>query len=283
MAVDTDLNRGLAAELPAAVAAALAGQPQPLERLAALEDVWASGIQLNWATGTATVCADSTFPWKPNTAVADRPRILAAAVAALGPAATAPFGRWAVEIGNATACEDWPVPSGTAGLKQGSLPNIPVLILAGERDMRTPVTNALTLTRLFPQSTLMVVGGSGHGILFGSLCAERYVMAWSTGKYRSPCPRQPLVLPPIGRFPGPPSSQTVAAALATVTSTLHEAQAAGLVTVGVARTLIGLNGGMLTSERLTPQLDQFRLNRYSDAAGVALTGSIIFGHSPRTS
>lgn len=281
MAVNTDLNRGLAAELPAAVAAALAGRPQPLERLAALEDVWAGGIQIDFAMGTATICADSRFPWAPNTAVADRPRILATAVGALGPAATAPFGSWATQVGNATACEDWPAPSGTASVKQGPLPNVPVLILAGERDMRTPVTNALTVTRQFPQSTLLVLRGAGHGVLSGSECAARYVIAWLTDEYHGPCPRQPLALAPIGRFPGPPDGPSVAAAFATATSTLHEAQAAGLVTVGVRRTLIGLNSGTLTPVRLTPQLNQFQLNRYSDAAGVELTGSVVYHRSTR--
>jgi pimeloyl-ACP methyl ester carboxylesterase len=279
MAIDTDLNRGIAAELPAAVAAALAGTPQPLERLAALEEIWATAIPINWATGTATICADSTFPWAPNTPVADRPRAFAAAVAALAPAATAPFGSWAVQIGNATACADWPVPSGSPGLKEGPLPNIPVLILAGERDMRTPVTNALTVTRQFPQSTLLVVRGSGHGALSSS-CAARYVIAWLDDKYHGDCPRQSLALDPIGRFPG--SRDGAADAFATATSTLLEAQAAGLVTLGVRRTLIGLDDGTLTPETLTPLLTQFKLNHYSDAPGVALTGSILYYHSSPT-
>jgi pimeloyl-ACP methyl ester carboxylesterase len=274
LALDTDLNPGVAAELPAAVAAALAGDPKPLERLTALDLVWENQVgQVNAATEVATICADDPFPWSRTATPAERRPRLAAAVAKLGPGATAPFGIWATEIGNAKNCEDWPAPAGVASLPKGPPPDVPVLILSGDRDVRTPSSNARRVAASFPHSTLLVVKGVGHSVLFRTPCAVHYVIAWLSGTKPAPCTRAPASLAPLGPFPAAGES-----ALAAVTATIREALAAGLVTEGMARTSTGIVGGTIapSSSGALPELE---LTGYSDTPGVALTGSLFYSTS----
>jgi pimeloyl-ACP methyl ester carboxylesterase len=274
VALDTDLNRGVAAELPAAVAAALAGDTKPIERLVALDLAWENQVgQVNAATEVATVCADDPFPWPRTATPAQRRPLLAAAVAALGPAATAPFGPWATELGNAKNCEDWPAPAGAAALPKGPPPDVPVLILSGSRDVRTPSSNARRVAAAFPHSTLLVVRGAGHSVLFRTPCAVHYVIAWTSGTQPVPCASAPASLAPLGPFPAAGQS-----ALAAVTATIREALAAGLVTEGLSRTTDGIVGGTLAPAG-SGGLPELKLTGYSDTPGVALTGSLFYSSS----
>ena len=83
--VDADLSPGIAAELPAAVAAALRGRNQPLLRLAQLDEgtFAVPDTELSFGLLAATNCADGRFPWSPTTPIAQRQAIFDAAVAAL--------------------------------------------------------------------------------------------------------------------------------------------------------------------------------------------------------
>jgi pimeloyl-ACP methyl ester carboxylesterase len=274
VALDTDLNRGVAAELPAAVAAALAGNAKPLERLVALDLVWENQVgQVNAATEVATICADDPFPWSQTATPAQRPPLLAAAVARLGRAATAPFGAWATELGNAKNCEDWPAPAGSASLPKGPPPDVPVLILSGDRDVRTPSSNARLVAASFPHSTLLEIRGAGHSVLFRTPCAVHYVIAWTSGKKPPPCSSAPASLAPLGPFPAAGQG-----ALAAVTATIREALATGLVTEGITRTTTGIVAGTLAPSS-SGALPELKLTGYSDTAGVALTGSIFYSSS----
>src|SRR5207248_7353285 len=65
--LDTDLNAGLAAELPAAVHAALRGRSRALLRLVQLdrETAITPAEDLSMGLFTSTVCDDGPFPWYP--------------------------------------------------------------------------------------------------------------------------------------------------------------------------------------------------------------------------
>src|SRR5262249_13465986 len=140
LVVDTDLNPGVASELPAAVSSALAGRPAPLERLVALDSFGLNEPESEFDTALhlATICDDGLFPWQPDAAVADRQPAVDAALAALPPGATGPFGGWATAAGTWQFCSAWPAPAGGAALASKPLPDVPVLVLSGDRDMRTP-------------------------------------------------------------------------------------------------------------------------------------------------
>src|SRR5438067_12288872 len=108
--IDSDLNAGLAAELPAAVHAALRGQPRALLRLVQLdrESAVLPAEDLSMGLLAATVCDDGPFPWQPGTPVSARPALLTAALDALPAGATGPFGKWATDVGPAALCLLWP-------------------------------------------------------------------------------------------------------------------------------------------------------------------------------
>src|SRR5437764_2876995 len=145
--LDSDLNAGLVAELPAAVHAALRGRPRALLRLVQLdrETSITPAEDLSMGLYTATVCDDGPFPWDPETPVAQRAALLPAARNALPPGSTGPFGLWATDLGPAASCVTWPPQAPRPGIGSGPLPNVPVLVFAGERDLRTPASNAAAI------------------------------------------------------------------------------------------------------------------------------------------
>src|ERR687887_211418 len=165
--LDTDLNAGLAAELPAAVHAALGGQTRPLLRLVQLdrETSVISTEELSMGLLAATVCDDGPFPWQPETPIAQRQALLDAARTALARGARGPFGRGATDMGPAALCLLWPPQARRSGIGSGPLPNVPVLLLARERDLRTPASNAAAIAARFPQGRLLTVPGVGHSVL----------------------------------------------------------------------------------------------------------------------
>ena len=279
MVTDADLNAGLAAELPAVVNAALHGNTQPLARLADLHDAQNEepAADLSATLYAATVCRDGPFPWAAETPVAERLAIEQAAISGLSAGALGPFGRWAVQFGNADYCLGWPSPSGAVALTSGPLPNVPVYAISGGIDLRTPTAGAESVVARFPQGKLLVVPGVGHSTVTAdySGCTAKAVHTWMTGgAAAAECPRPKALVAPV---PGLPVSRTRAASpvetLAIVTKTLDEAKAAWLMTGGLTGSrdpVPGVFGG-----QLTPTSDNtFTLAGYSVARGVALSGKI---------
>src|SRR5204863_7490447 len=120
------------------------------------------------------------------------------AVAKLPASATAPFGKWAAQFGTAAECTAWPSPSGGEALAPGPFPDVPVMILSGDRDTRTPTSGAKIVATRFKQAFVTVVPGVGHSVLGSDLggCAQSAVMGWLDG--RTPpavCPPSPPLLP----------------------------------------------------------------------------------------
>jgi hypothetical protein len=182
---------------------------------------------------------------------------------------------WAATAGLADECKEWPVPSGAPKPAAGRLPNVPVLILSGDRDVRTPTSEARQVAAEFPQSRLLIVGGAGHAVLSYSTCANQYLVAWLQGLKHGSCPRLPLPLSPLERYPAEPGDAAFSArrTLALTQETLREAGAAWLTTQGAPTPLAGLAGG-----ELVPGSDDFSftLDRYSDVAGLTLSGRIAY-------
>ena len=207
LVVDSDLNPGLAAVLPAATHAARTGRMGALLRLHYLDAGGSSytAEQLSAGLNAATSCADGHFPWDPATPLADRPARLTAAVNALPAGALGPFGSWAIALGTAAFCLKWPSPAvAVPPLGPGPLPDVPVLAVSGGYDMRTPTSSAAAVVRSFPHGQLLVVPGVGHSVVTAdnSLCAIRAVRAWVTGgNVPATCQRPSFIVPPAGRYP----------------------------------------------------------------------------------
>ena len=278
--LDTDLNAGLAAEVPAAVHAALRGRLRPLLRLVELdrESSATPADDLSMGMFTATVCDDGPFPWDPSTPLAQRPAKLAAARNALPGGSTGPFGLWATELGPAAFCLLWPPQASRPGIGSGPLPNVPVLVFEGERDLRTPLSNGAALAARFPQGHLVTVPGVGHSVLGTDLtnCARNAVATWlSGGVPTSRCPRSPLLVNPIGAFPsylGSLGSRARGRTIAAVSRTVREAAASwafALTGFGGAHAIAGLYGGSIRISGTN-----FTLKRYSLVPGVQVSGSL---------
>jgi pimeloyl-ACP methyl ester carboxylesterase len=279
LVVDSDLSPGVASELPAAVSSALAGRPAALERLAVLDDFGSDepNIEFDTALDLATTCDDGLFPWQPDSAVEDRQAVVDAALAALPPGATGPFGSWATGLGTWQYCVAWPTPAGGAPLASKPLPNVPVLVLSGDRDMRTPTAGARAVAARFPHADVLVVPGMGHSVLTTdySLCAMTNVWAWLDGKALHKCKRVPPLIPMLAKFPASVASLTPlkgtagtrGRTLTAVERTVAEAEATWLTTNGDP--VAGLYGG-----RLDPSDETFELRGYSTVPGLAVSGTL---------
>ena len=127
------------------------------ERTCSAESAWRS----TWPRSAPT----EVFPWPAGTPLVRRSSLVDRAIAALPQSATAPFGRWAATAGLAEECKDWPGAGGGERLARGPLPNVPVLILAGTRDTRTPMTGARRVAADFPKAQVLVVPGAGHDLV----------------------------------------------------------------------------------------------------------------------
>ena len=284
--VGADLNPGLAAELPAAVQAARAGEPQPLLRVAELETLGsaAPAADLSLALYLATVCRDGPFPWQPDTPLSDRPALAQAALAALPAGAFGPFGSWANGLSNVDTCLTWPSPAGGETLGAGPLPDVPVLALSGGLDLRTPTAGAASVIARFPQGQLLVVPGVGHSVLTSDLsgCPENAVRSWMLGDTPpTTCARARAYLAPVAAFPTHVAKHLdVTQTRALVAKTVHEAEAIWLMT-GNAGGKLRVPG--LDSGELLPNGQSFTLLRYGIAAGVTLSGVVTLANLDRRS
>jgi pimeloyl-ACP methyl ester carboxylesterase len=278
LATASDLNTGIAVTLPAAVKAALAGRPGLLERLAALVSQQDSS-SVNDAVFYATTCTDGPFPWKPDTPVAERRSVLAKAVAELPAASLGRFGRWAA-VASADQCLDWPAPAGVEPATAQPVPNVPVLVLAGDRDVRTPLAEGRAAAGLFPQGRLLVVPGVGHTVMGASSCVEDAVRTWIRGGLPpARCPRVASTIAPIAPVPRAVSAAKplgraggrIGRTLGATVATLRQAEAAWLTSYP-AGWVVGLEGGLLDGE----DFDVFRYSAYSDVHGLAVSGRLAF-------
>jgi pimeloyl-ACP methyl ester carboxylesterase len=283
--IDSDLNAGIEAELPAAVHAALHGQPRALLRLVELdrESAVLDTGDLSIGLFTATVCDDGPFPWSPTTPLSERPALVSAAVNALAPGATGPFGKWATDIGPAALCLRWPPQPAGRPLGTGPLPNVPVLVLTGSRDLRTPTAVAAAVAARFPHGRLLVVPGVGHDALDADLstCASNAVKTWlAGGTPPTRCGRVPPLLAPLAAFPRSVAALRPAGApglrgrtIAAVSRTVREAAASwGIAVTGFAsapRALTGPFGGTIRVAGAG-----FTLSRYSAVPGVDVSGKL---------
>ena len=278
MILDSDLNPGLAAELPAAVHAARLGNPLPMLRSYEIDTATSSesAPDLSSALYAATVCRDGAFPWPPDTPPEQRAPLLQAAVAALPAGTFGPFGSWAADFGNASFCLNWPSPTGGVVYGPGPLPNVPMLALSGGYDMRTPTAGAVAVAAQFPQGHVVVVPGVGHDAFDSDLsgCAQVAVRDWMLGAaVPASCPRPKAIVPDAPAYPASPTrAQTPLQTLAIATKTIQEAEAGWLMTAGLSGGQMAVPG--IVSGRVLDSARSFKFVNYGIAAGVSLSGTL---------
>ena len=115
----------------------------------------------------SAICGDLQWPWGTTAAsLAGRAIALRRAVARLPTRAVWPFDR-ATALGNGLVrqCLSWPPTPATPPPTPGArLPDVPVLLLAGDRDLSTPLEWARREAALAPAGKLVVVAGAGHSV-----------------------------------------------------------------------------------------------------------------------
>jgi pimeloyl-ACP methyl ester carboxylesterase len=154
--------------VPARLRAAREGRPQALDRLVRAVARFEKAPVRAFSSGlhAATLCEDMRGPWGgPASPPTGRVRALGAAAARLTPADVFPFDRaTAAGQGLAQTCLRWPATPVRPPAGGGDLPPVPVLLLAGDRDLSTPLEWAREEAARAPRGRLIVVPGAGHSV-----------------------------------------------------------------------------------------------------------------------
>ena len=199
-----DFDPAMRAAFPAAVRSALRGDPAPLLRLKrraiALESPEPDPEVLSTALYAATTCEESRLPWQRTAAFDQRRRLAEARAASLPREVFRPFDFvTALDTDLLKLCERWPAAATPRDLGPGPPPNVPVLLLEGEDDLRTPVENAARVAAMFPQARMYVVPNTGHSVLGvdEGRCAERaFARFFRGGRMPRGCRRRKRTIPP---------------------------------------------------------------------------------------
>jgi pimeloyl-ACP methyl ester carboxylesterase len=220
MLLSGDFDPALRAAFPGAVRAALDGDRAQLLRLGrrsfSVEGEPPPPRLLSTALFTATTCEETRFPWPRTTPPdpAERRRQAEAAAALIPESAFLPFDRASLlENDILQLCDRWPVLPAEPVFGPGPLPDVPVLLLEGEDDLRTPVESARRVGAQFPQSKLVVAPATGHSALGSDLsgCTERAFARFfrdqpvPTGCRRGPREFRPVPPPPTALRQVPPA------------------------------------------------------------------------------
>ncbi|WP_410587438.1 alpha/beta fold hydrolase [Amycolatopsis sp. lyj-23] len=113
----------------------------------------------------AALCADQRFPWgSAATPLPLRQPLLSLTAHTLPESATWPYTTGvATQQGFIQSCLPWPAER-PASNPAGSLPEVPVLLLNGDRDLSTPLEWAREEAARAPRGKLVVVPGESHSI-----------------------------------------------------------------------------------------------------------------------
>ncbi|HET6686399.1 MAG TPA: alpha/beta hydrolase [Jiangellaceae bacterium] len=155
--------------LPELLHAAAGGEAGPLEGF--LEDFRADtrvpAADLSQGLHASTLCAEAVWPWESDSAPAGRTAALDAFVASLPEQALWPFDRATLrDNGLAVTCLNWPATPEPLPEPPDDkdLPDVPVLMVVGDRDLSTPVELARQEEARAPRVELVVIPDAGHSV-----------------------------------------------------------------------------------------------------------------------
>jgi pimeloyl-ACP methyl ester carboxylesterase len=164
-------------DIPRLLRAAARGDASALRQFLTTTATWsaATASQLSQGLHASALCSDWRFPWgHSGSAPGDRSALLARAAARLRSADLGPFDR-ATATGNGIVrqCLPWPATPPTSQPRPGrKLPSVPTLLLAGSRDLSTPLEWARREASLAPRGRLVVVAGAGHSVQMRAVSEE---------------------------------------------------------------------------------------------------------------
>jgi pimeloyl-ACP methyl ester carboxylesterase len=262
-----DLDDVARSAFPGAVSAAVRGDFAPILRLKrrALRAEGAGGPrEFSTALYAATTCEEIPFPWTRFSDPASRFAEISAAAAQIPIADLNPFDT-ATAAGNdfIRMCRRWPEasPAPPPAPPPGALPDVPVLMVSGELDLRTPVETARGALADWPHARLLVAPHTGHSTLSADLsgcvlrAARRFLRG---GSVPSRCRRGRTPFPPI---PPPPASLTALRPVPGVRGRLGQTVRA--VEVTLLDVADGVLGTLLTSGDLRLRGGGLRAGRWS--------------------
>jgi pimeloyl-ACP methyl ester carboxylesterase len=291
LVLSSDQDPALRTALPAAFEAAGRGDAAPLLRLVFRSR--GSGGEtgaVNEVRFLATACTEGRLPWAPESPQADRPALLERALRENAQAyAPFPVETVATEV-TAALCLGWapterpPFPPSPS---QG--PDVPVLVLGGREDLRTPLEDQRRAAAQFPRARVLAVPNTGHAVLGSDLsgCASSAVRAFLAGVRFGSCARRPqdvpLALPvfrtladvpgAVGRVPAV-VERTAVAVDVTLRDAYRELAAAGVGSTGGRVTEEAITVGGLRGGRLVVGARSVRLDRYEVVRGVRVSGRL---------
>ncbi|MER8099214.1 alpha/beta fold hydrolase [Kitasatospora sp. NPDC094016] len=149
---------------------AAAGQPAKLQdffELVHQQVDAAPAEELSQGLHSAALCADSRFPWgTTDTPVAGRAAVLERTRQRLTAEQTWPYDpATATGLGSLLVCLDWPrerVPP--APSEHRKLPDVPVLLLGGDRDLSTPYEVLYQQAESAHDPQIVIVPGAAHSV-----------------------------------------------------------------------------------------------------------------------
>lgn len=285
-----DLNPTLRAELPAALANAKRGNRWQLTRLVArlggLTASQADDEGVNSALYAATTCEELPFPWSRDANTSTRVAQLRAALNGISPSAFLPFDRSTAAASTMLElCEGWPN-AGPAPVVNGNLPAAQTLILNGNADLRTPLSDAQAVGARISGSTTVGVPYTGHSVLGSEIseedCAKRAIQQFFGGQAVSQCTNVDNVFAPVPRAPATLGSaptvrgtsgrlgRTLATVLMTADDVRRQAIGTSLDLGRTPNAVGGLRGGRATVSSSGAQ----RLRSVQYVAGVKVSGTV---------
>ncbi len=283
-----DLNPYLQAALPGAVRSAVSGDAAPLVRLRGIADGPPTRTsELSVALNVATTCQDTVLPYGLDDPVSGRAARAQQALAGVPAARFAPFDRASVLAGSlADFCRAYPVttvpPAATS-----APPDVPVLLLSGRLDLRTPLGNAQAVARLFPRAQIVEVPGTGHDEVDSdySGCVETALRRFAAGRrVGAPCRGASNQIEPLERAPrslaGLPQDGVAGRRgqiVAGVAMTVRDARASALQSLFGGFTGVlqggGLRGGSFHAAPRGAGL-HISLDRYAYVPGLRVSGRL---------
>ena len=203
--VGGDFDPALRAAFPGAVRSGLAGDFAPLVRLKRralqIDAKPPPPRSLSPALYAAATCEETAFAWDRRASPLQRLRQTQAQAGTVPDSAFAPFDRaTALDNDLLSLCLHWPQSPEAPALGTGPLPDVPVLLLEGEEDLRTPVENARRTAAGFPHARLLVAPDTGHSVLGSDLsgCTARaFARFFLGGRLPVRCARRRALFPPL--------------------------------------------------------------------------------------
>ena len=286
--IGADLNPYVQAALPAAIHAAVEGDPAMLLRLRrATAGPPVRLADLSAGLNVTTNCQDTRLPFALSAPLADRPALLEQGVT-LDDHALYPFTHATVATNSvAHDCLLWPDAEGVSVPSTAPLPDVPALILDGRLDLRTPLENGQELARELPHASVVTVPGTGHDELDSDFtgCAAIALRRFADGRQvGDPCAGKSNAVSPYPIAPRRLSGFRVAPG---TSGNRGRVVSAAIVSALDARAAIlqdlfagfeelrggGLRGGSYALKGS----DSLVLRRYRYVAGVRVSGSLRLG------